>query len=517
MPGMPAFQLADLTGRARAFPAHKLALLCFVKDDCPTCHLVMPVLEAAHAALDGHVDVWAIGQDAAGNARMARRHGLSIPMLDDSALKVSFAHDIDTVPTVIFADGEGNRLNTLVGFDREQWRGLFGEMADALACDLPAVDWDALPRFRPGCGSRSVEPEHAERLAAEATGSPLRARTIEVGDQDDVFEFMFDHGLTDGLPVVPPTPERVLRLLGGTRRAAQDVVALVPPNLAPATVEKVAVNAVMAGCRPDYLPVVIAAVEAVCTDAFNAHGVASTTWGASPVLVVNGPIRHRLGMGMGVGALGAGNRANATIGRAVRLVLRNVGGAKTGGIERSTLGTPAKFTLCFAENEEASSWPPLHAEHGFAPGQDVVTAFALEGSRQVSDQRSRTARGVATSLALAAESVWHPKMRNFGDILVVVCPEHAEVFRRDGWTKEQVRARMHEATLRPLRALAPDDDCGEGVRTDGDPEALVPKFCSPANIHLVVAGGEAGKFSAVFGGWMSGAAGSIPVSRVIEA
>lgn len=516
MLGMPAFELTDLAGRAHVFPAQKLALLCFAKDDCPSCHMVLPVLEAAHAALDGHVHVWVIGQDAAGNARMAARHGLTMPVLDDSALRVSFAHDIEAVPTMIFADGEGRPLSTLVGFNREQWRALFAEIADALACDPPAVDWGALPRFRPGCGSRSVEPGVAERLAAEASGSPLRARTIEIGDQDDPFEFMFDRGLTDGLPAVPPTPERVLRMLGGTRRGAQEIVAHVPPNLAPATVEKVAANAVMAGCKPDYLPVVLAAVEAVCTDAFNAHGVASTTWGASPVLVVNGPIRHRIGMSMGVGALGAGNRANATIGRAVRLVLRNVGGAHTGGIERSTLGTPAKFTLCFAENEEASPWPPLHVERGFAADQDVVTAFALEGSRQVADQKSRFARGVATSLALAAEGVWHPRTRNLGDILIVVCPEHAEVFRRDGWTKAQVRACMHEATLRPLRALLPDDDCGEGLRADGDPDALVPKFRGPDNIHLVVAGGDAGKFSAVFGGWVSGPGGSIPVSRVIE-
>ena len=149
---------------------------------------------------------------------------------------------------------------------------------------------------------------------------------------------MYDQGFSDGLPVMAPTPERVLRMLRGTRRDAQELVAVVPPNMAPATVEKVAINAVLAGCRPEYLPVVIASLEAVCTETFNGHGVMATTMGASPALIVNGPIRDRIGMNSRLGALGQGNRANATIGRALRLVLRNVGGAKPGGTERSTLG-----------------------------------------------------------------------------------------------------------------------------------------------------------------------------------
>ena len=148
-----------------------------------------------------------------------------------------------------------------------------------------------------------------------------------------------------------------------------DVVAIVPPDLVEITVEKVAINAVMAGCRPDYLPVVIAAVEAVCTDEFNIHGVTATTMGAAPVMVVNGPIRHRIGMNMKLGALGAGSRANATIGRAVRLVIRNVGGARPGGVDRSTLSSPLKFTMCFAEWEEGSPQP----KKGFFEGPRFPT------------------------------------------------------------------------------------------------------------------------------------------------
>ena len=167
-----------------------------------------------------------------------------------------------------------------------------------------------------------------------------------------------------------------------------------PPNLAPCTVEKVAINAVMAGCRPEYLPVVIASVEAACTDEFNAHGVMATTMGASPGIIVNGPIRHRIGMNMQLGALGQGNRANASIGRALRLILRNVGGARPGGTERSTLGNPMKFTMCYAEYEEASDWKPLHVERGFEPEDSVVTLYAFTGGPSyVIDQQSRTARG----------------------------------------------------------------------------------------------------------------------------
>ena len=284
---------------------------------------------------------------------------------------------------------------------------------DCRACTAPAIDWNSYPESRPGCGSKSVEPGIAERLEANARGDKLSARRIELGDAEDVFEFMFERGLTDGLPVVPPTPERVMWMLTGTRRDPREVVAIVPPNLAPVTVEKIAVNAVMAGCKPEYLPVVIAALEAVCTDTFNIHGIMSTTWGATPVMVVNGPIRHRLEMNMGMMALGYGTRSNATIGRALKLVLRNVGGARPGDIERSTLGAPGKFTTCFAEWEERSPWEPLHVERGFDKDENVVTVFGLEaGSRQIADQTSRTARALAGSLGMGLEACWHPKQHD---------------------------------------------------------------------------------------------------------
>jgi len=300
----------------------------------------------------------------------------------------------------------------------------------------------------------------------------------------------------------------------------------VPPNLAPVTVEKIAVNAVMAGCRPEYLPVVIAALEAVCTDQFNIHGVMATTWGATPVIIVNGPIRHRLAMNMGMMALGYGTRSNATIGRAVKLVTRNVGGARPGEIERSTLGAIGKFTTCFAEWEERSPWEPLHVERGFKKEANVVTVFGLEaGSRQIADQTSRTARALVGSLGLGMEACWHPKQHGAGETLLIISPEHADTIARDKWSKADVRARIQEVTARPLRELLPDDDCAEGITlkalgmTNPTAEQLaqkIPKFRRSENINIIVAGGDAGKFSAVFAGWVSGPMGSSSVSRRIE-
>ena len=523
---LPEFSLKNLTGGERKFPSGRNALLCFVKEDCPTCGLTMPLVEAAQVSFGASVAVWAVGQDVEGNAKLVERHRLTAPMLDDSALKVSFAYGLDTVPTIILADTRGVALRRFAGFGRDDWRDMFAELARISGKQAPTMDWKSYPESRPGCGSKSVEPGIAERLEAEARGDKLTARRIELGDAEDVFEFMFERGLTDGLPVVPPTPERVLWMLTGTRRNPRDIVATVPPNLAPVTVEKIAVNAVMAGCRPEYLPVVIAALEAVCTDQFNIHGVMATTWGATPVIVVNGPIRYRLAMNMGMMALGYGTRSNATIGRAVKLVMRNVGGARPGEIERSTLGAIGKFTTCFAEWEERSPWEPLRVERGFAKEENVVTVFGLEaGSRQIADQTSRTARALVGSLGLGMEACWHPKQHGAGETLLIVSPEHADTIARDKWSKAQVRARIQEVTARPISELLPDDDSGEGITlkalgmTNPTAEQLaqkIPKFRRPEYINIIVAGGDAGKFSAVFAGWVSGPMGSSSVSRRIE-
>ena len=514
---LPAFSLRDLGGGTQVFPRSTKSIICFVKEDCPACNLVLPLIEALHG--EPGLDILIMGQTAEGNDVLARRHALTAPVLDDSALNVSFAYDVETVPLVIAADGEGIEADRLVGFDKAEWRAFFERHGKGAA-----VDWEAYPDWRPGCGSLTQDPIINERLRAASENSPLRARRIEIAPDDDVHEFMFDQGFSDGLPVVPPTPERVLRMLEGTARDPQSVVATIPPNMAPATVEKIAVNAVLAGCRSEYLPVIIAAIEAACTDAFNAHGVMATTMGASPVMIVNGPIRRRIGMNMGLSALGQGNRANATIGRAVRLVLRNVGGARPGGTERSTLGNPMKYAMCFAEWEERSAWPPLHVERGFDANDSVVTLFAMTGGPSlIVDQTSRTAHQLAGSFGLSMESAHHVRAHNMGDCILVVSPEHLDTLGTENYTKTDVRNRIQEVTSRPLGDLVTDAVSGAGLdaaRAAGmsqeELDRPAPKFSSPENIHIVVAGSEAGKFSAFFHGWASGPRGSMPVSRKIE-
>ena len=521
------FTLRDSADRSFSFPTGRHTLLCFVKEDCPTCGLSMPLIEEAYRAFGNAVDVVAIGQDRAGNDLLVERHRLSVPMLDDTPLKVSFAYELEIVPTIILADGRGNELRRFVGFGRDDWRGLFAELARIARATAPEFGWAALPESRPGCGSRSVEPGVIEKLQAEAEGSPLRARRIEIAERDDPFEFMFDQGLTDGLPVVPPTPERVIRMLKGTRRDAQEVIGTCAPNYAPVTIEKIAINAVMAGCKPEYLPVVIAAAEIMCIPEFCIHGLTATTYGATPIIVVNGPIRHRIGMNMGINVLGQGNRANATIGRAIKLLVRNLGGGRPGEVERATFGSPSKYTCCFAEYEEKSPWEPLHVERGFAAGESVVTCFGLEGGpHQIADQTSRTARALAGSLGLGVECSWHPKTHNFGDILLVISPEHVDTLWHDRWSKEDVRRQIQHITSRPLRELLPTEDFGglgalpdaaaQRQRTEEELNRSIPKFQSTKNIHMVVAGGPAGKWSVMFGGWASGIYGSVPTSRKIE-
>ena len=286
----------------------------------------------------------------------------------------------------------------------------------------------------------------------------------------------------------------------------QEVVAVVPPNMGEATVEKIAINAVLAGCKPAYLPLIIATMEAVCTDEFNIHGVMATTMGASPLMVVNGPIRHQLGMNMEMGALGQGNRANATIGRAVRLAVRNIGGAKPGGTERSTFGNPMKFTMCFPEWEERNPWQPLHVERGFAPEDSVVTVFAMtSGPSLIVDQDSLTAAQIGGSIGMTLAAAHHPRARGFSDVLLVVCPEHIDTLMRDGVTKAALLERIIETSSMPLREMIADDISGVGLPADKaaalDDAALdkpMPKFKSADDIHIVVAGGDAGKFSAAF-------------------
>ena len=287
-----------------------------------------------------------------------------------------------------------------------------------------------------------------------------------------------------------------------------------PPDLVECTVEKVAINAVLAGCQPDYLPVVLAAVEAAGTDTFNIHGVLATTMPVSPVVIVNGPIAQAIGMNSGGNAMGQGNRANATIGRALQLVIRNVGGGRPGGVDRATQGQPGKYTFCFAENEDDSPWTPLHVARGFAPEQSTVTLFTGEGARVIIDQLSRTPESLVLSFAACLRAVAHPKLVIGIDALLVVSPEHGRVFAEANWDRDRLMTELSAALEGPSDELIR----GAGGISEGMPEAfagmVLPKFRA-GGLLVVHAGGHAGLYSAIIGGWLGGAAGSEPVTVAI--
>lgn len=470
-------------------------LVAFVKRDCPTCQLVVPVLE--ELADDPDVALTVYTQDDP-------TFPAGLAPVDDTSLDVSFAHDLDTVPTLLRVKG-GREIARAVGWSREQWEALVGR---------PGLG-NGLPDHRPGCGSRTQDPDIAAARAATLGGHRLRSRRVEIGESEDVFEAMEARGWSDGLPLVPPTPERVARMLTGTTRDPSDLVAVVPPDLVECTVEKVAANAVLAGCKPEYLPVVLAAVEAACTDEFNTHGVLATTMPVGPVVVVGGPIARAIGMNAGGNALGQGNRANATIGRALQLVIRNVGGGRPGGVDRATHGHPGKYTFCFAEDDAGSPFEPLHVARGLAAGRSAVTLFAGEGPRVVVDQLSRGPDSLSASFAACLRTVAHPKMLIGIDAMLVVSPEHGRVFREARWSRDRLLA---ELTAR-LQVEGKEFVRGAGGIAEGMPEAFadhtLPKF-REGGLIITYAGGGAGLFSAIIGGWAGGAMGSTPVTKEVR-
>ncbi len=325
----------------------------------------------------------------------------------------------------------------------------------------------------------------------------------------DLIEELYARGVTDGLPVVPPTRERVARAVGAAGRDASEVVALVPPNYGAATVEKIATNAVMAGCRPEYLPVVLAAVEAVCDERFDLHGVSATTNSPAPLVIVNGPIRGALDINCAAGVFGSGWRANATIGRALRLVCVNVGGATPGVVSMSTLAHPGRYTYCIGEHEEASPWESLAVEHGFARGGSTVAVLAADAPLGVYDHQSRRPEDLLATIAASLGVVSHHKATHWGDTLVVLSPEHAKTLGDARWTKDDVRRWLWERLRRPVRELVPGRDGGEGLpehvlKKFADPSndaTPMPKFRAPDNLKILVAGGTAGRFSAIVPGW----------------
>ncbi len=463
-----------------------------VKQDCPTCVAIEPVVaELAAAGLPLHV----YSQD---DPTFPSVPGVAV--VDDSELAVSWHHDIETVPTLLRIK-DGIEVDRIVGWHRITWQ----EFTDTATLGTNVVE------YMPGCGSRSVDPDLVAELAFRFGESSLRSKRVEFASAEDEVEALFERGWTDGLPVVAPTEERVLRMLAGTSRDPQDIVAVIPPLLEPATVEQVAVNAVLAGCRPEYFPVVLTAVEAACTDQFNMHGLLCTLWFSSPLVIVNGPIRHELGLNSGKNALGQGNRANSTIGRALQLVIRNLGGGKPGpnGIDRSALGAPSKVGWCVAEDEEGlpDGWPSLSVERGFEPTDSTVTLFAGHGPSGAIDQTARTPEQLVQSLAARLIATGHPDQPS--EAMLIITPSHQQVFADAGWSKQDFRN-----ALDPLLLLDPAT-ARVGISGDAAATARIPKF-RPNSLMIMRAGGAAGAFSAIIEGWIGGSKGSEPITRKIK-
>jgi hypothetical protein len=481
-------------------------LVALVKHDCPVCDQLLPLLDGAGVRVLSQ-------SEPDETAAQAERLGLGrVPELDEG-LELSARLDPDAVPALVLLDGTDER-DRVEGIQRER----LAEIARAAGIEL---DTSGLPEFRPGCASRTRDPDVAARLAARAArrDGRIRARTVEIGGLEDPFESLFDRGVTDGLPVVPPTPERVVAMLEHTSRDPQEVVAVVPPYDGDATVEKVAINAVMAGCPSEALPVVLAAVEAAAEPQFALHGLMATTMPVGPAVIVSGPYADTIGMNSRGNCMGQGNRANVTIGRALQLVVRNVGGGKPGEEDRATHGQMGKVGQCFAERLEDSPWESLAAARGVPSGETGVTLVAAEAPRVLIDQLAREPEGLCASLALALENVAHPKLRLAFDALLVVGPEHGRIFREAGWTREQVQQRLFELTTSPAGEVVR----GAGGSPEGvdpafvnDPDMPVAKFAAPDRILLAHAGGDAGLFSMVFCTWAAGEIGSQPVSKSVE-
>ncbi len=468
-------------------------LILVLKRDCPTCRLIEPVARALTAG--GGLSGILCQDDPAFPEHLN--------VTDDRDLQGSWGLGIEIVPTLIRRE-KGVETARAVGWNREQWQSVSG--CEPIGAGLPAS--------RPGCGSLSDAPGMAEELQARFGQTGLSARTVSVDFPADEFEQMFDRGWSDGLPVVPPTAPRVLRMLAGTTRPPGELIGEIPPALAPCTVEKAAINAVMSGCRPEYFAVVLAALDAALDPAFSWYGLLSTTMGVGPVVIVNGPVAKRIGLNSGMNVLGQGNRANATIARALQLVARNVGGAVPGGVDRSTQGHPGKFGVCFAEDETDEAWEALSVSRGFGRGTSAVTVFAACGSHLVVDEVSREPQPLARSLAAALHSVGHPKHVQCYGALLVLCPEHWNVFKRGGWSRCDVEDAVHEASRRPGRDLVH----GAGGITTGMPESwkdAEPAKFNPGSLIVVQAGARAGLMSTIMPGWSDGDTGTTPVTREV--
>jgi hypothetical protein len=340
----------------------------------------------------------------------------------------------------------------------------------------------------------------------------LASRPVTVSDLGAAIELCYTNGWTDGLPVVPATAERIKAMLdaGGVEPGKQ--VAFIENRQISVTAEKVAINAVMAGCKAEYMPVVLAAVEALADPLFGYHGPATSTGGSAVFMVVNGPIARKLEINSGNNLFGPGWRANATIGRAVRLVMRNVIGTLPGELDQSSLGHAGKYTYCIAENETDSPWPPFHTTRGFGAGDNAVTIFAAYAPHQYSNRLSANPEGVLdTACAHMRISAGAGRQPQYA---MVFAGEHQAIFRKAGWTREQVQRYAYEhsqATVAEFKRA----NVLPGRVEPADEKKLFPVVETPQDLLVFAAGGLAGVQSCFIPGW-GGKAGSQSVTKPIR-
>lgn len=324
----------------------------------------------------------------------------------------------------------------------------------------------------------------------------LLSKRIELADPEQAMDYFFNMGWTDGLPVVPPTEQKVRTFLEAAHLDPQEILATIPERNRIFSAEKVAVNAVMAGCLPEYFPVVVAAVRAMGRPEFGLHGATASTAGVGLLMVINGPIVKQLGLNSGQNVLGPGNRANATIGRALRLILVNLGGKE---FDRGTIGHPGKYTYCLAEDED-TLWEPLHVTRGLGKEVSAVTLLAAEGPNQVQNHIASKPENLLNTLADRMRALGSFHMGGDCEGAVIICKEHYQTLISAHWKKEDVKHYLYKQARRTLADLK-RGGLIEAPIVPEDEQAWVSAVSSPDHILLVVAGGEAGRFSAFIPGW----------------
>lgn len=354
------------------------------------------------------------------------------------------------------------------------------------------------------------EPQAGPAKAGAEPAPIYRTETFESTESTKAWEafnsYFLEKGWSDGFPLIPPTEDRISEMLAATSLGPDEVITVLAPGMGVATTKMVAINAVMAGCRPGHLPVLIAAIKAMSKPEYRLRTVAMSTGPHAPMMVVNGPIVEELQINYGRGALGPGKQSwsNTVLGRAIRLLLMNVGHSYVGTLDLDTIGSPNKYSMCLAENEKASPWEPYHVSRGFSADQSTVTMFGVESQLEIYDYKNHEAENLLTTIAgtikgigaLSTRAWMYPRRKP--DNTVLICPDHAKVIAGAGWGRKEIQQFLHDKARIPAREFKNCDD-GKRIREDwrwimdAPDDTLVPILADPASFHVIVVGGPSGK------------------------